>query len=70
MTKDEAIKAMKFGAKVTHRYFTDGEWITMEDNQTIITEEGYTISAALFWKDRTCKTFDTDWSIWGNKEIG
>jgi hypothetical protein len=64
MKKLEAIEAMKSGKKVTHRYFTDGEWITMEGNLTVITEEGYAMSSVEFWKYRQGEAFETGWSIW------
>ena len=66
MTKQEAIEAMKSGAKVTHRFFTPEEWIAMEGKFTIITEEGYAISTTEFWKYRQSAEFQTDWSIWVN----
>lgn len=64
MTKKEANEAMKNGAKVTHRFFTPDEWITMEGKFTIITEEGYAVSTTEFWKYREGEEWETDWSIW------
>lgn len=64
MTKDEAIAAMKAGEKVTHKHFLDTEWITMEGNLTIITEEGYSISTVEFWGYRQSESFNNDWSIY------
>ena len=65
MTKQEAIEAMKAGAKLTHPSFMQHEWITMEGNRTIITEEGYAISDKEFWAYRTGEYFETGWFIWG-----
>jgi hypothetical protein len=65
MTKQEAIEAMKAGAKLTHRSFMQHEWITMEGNLTIVTEEGYAVSAVEFWKYRTYENFNDGWFIWG-----
>jgi hypothetical protein len=67
MTKQEAIEAMKSGAKVTHRYFSPDEWITMKGNLTIIMEDGVSLSTVEFWKYRTGEDFETDWSIWISK---
>jgi hypothetical protein len=64
MSKDEAIEAMINGAKVTHQHFSPDEWITMEGNLTIITEEGYSCDSDEFWRYREGAGFDEDWSIW------
>lgn len=66
MSKEQAIEAMKSGAKVAHRYFSPHEWVTMEGNLTIITEEGYSVSTVEFWKYRHQEEWLTDWSIWSN----
>jgi len=66
MTKSEASEAMKTGAKVTHRYFDPKEWITMNDNLSIVTEEGVTSSTTEFWGWRKSHVWETDWSIWSN----
>jgi len=66
MSKEQAIEAMKAGKKVAHRYFSPHEWITMKGNLTVITEEGYSISTAEFWKYRYQKEYLTDWHIWEN----
>jgi hypothetical protein len=63
MTKDEAIKAMKEGAKVTHRYFLSDEWITMQGN-IIKMEQGQECWASEFWQDRQGESWETDWSIY------
>lgn len=67
MTKLEAIEAMKAGAKVTHRFFEPQEWITMEGNLTIITEEGYACSTVEFWGFRKSVQWERDWSIWSSQ---
>lgn len=65
MTKQEAIEAMKVGAKLTHPSFMQHEWITMEGNLTVITEEGYAVSSVEFWKYRAHENFNDGWFIWG-----
>lgn len=62
MTKQEAIQSMREGNKVTHRYFGNEEWITMEGNR-IITEEGYSIWKDEFFKYRDDITWETDWEV-------
>ena len=64
MEKNEAIQAMKDGKKVTHRYFSEGEWCkSSSDGKEIYTEDGYTHSASEFWSYRETEGFDNGWSI-------
>lgn len=63
MTKEDAIIQMKQGVKVTHRYFTSNEWITMKGNFTIQTEEGYSFPADEFWRYRNDIDWMDGWSI-------
>jgi len=63
MTRPEAIKAMREGKKVTHKYFTREEWAT-QDHGLILLEDGVVCSPAEFWRDRANELFATDWSIW------
>ncbi len=63
ITKDEAIMIMKHGGKVTHEYFSPGEWVTMKNNFTVVTEEGYEISETEFWQYRSNPNFEKGWSI-------
>lgn len=51
MTKEEAIQAMQEGKKVTHQYFSDNEWMTMEGNR-IVLEDGVSCWSHEFWADR------------------
>ncbi len=63
MSKDEAIQAMKEGKKVTHRFFTPTEFITMRSGH-IVDELGYHLNAKQFWSFREHESFETDWSIY------
>ena len=63
MNKQEAIQAMTEGKKVAHRYFANNEWVTMDADGKIVTEEGYKVSHLLFWMDRTDKAWDEDWEV-------
>ena len=62
MTKDEAIEAMIKGEKVTHRHFLSHEWIGMSYG-SIVTDDGFTLSADEFWSLRTHESFLTAWRI-------
>lgn len=62
LTKQQAIEAMREGKKITHRYFSPEEYITIKDNK-IVTEEGYRCSQMEFWAYRTSKEFETGWYL-------
>lgn len=62
MTRPEAIKAMREGKKVTHKYFSPEEWATL-DNSEILLEDGVRCSPAEFWKYRRDPMFDDGWSL-------
>ena len=53
MTREEALQAMIDGEKVTHRFFSDNEYIYMKA-QNIFTEEGYDMGTVHdeFWRMR------------------
>ena len=57
MTKEEAIKAMSEGKKVTHWCFSINEWMTMKDGM-IALEDGVVCPPKEFWQWRT----DTVWN--------
>lgn len=52
MNKQEAILAMQEGKKVTHRYFSTNEWVTMKDGMIVI-EDGVYCPPEVFWQWRT-----------------
>ena len=62
MTKQEAIKAMREGKKVTHRYFAADEWITIIGGK-IFTEDGCSCSQEEFWHYRLTPSFEEDWEL-------
>lgn len=51
MTKEEAIVQMKKGKKITHRYFTSDEWMTIENGMYLL-EDGVRVSEKEFWHYR------------------
>ena len=63
MTKAEAIQAMREGKKVSHKYFSRDEWVTME-NGAIVLEDGVRCSEAMFWLWRSDYWWDTDWKLY------
>ena len=62
MSKDDAIKAMRNGKKVTHPFFTSDEWISMEGNK-IVCEDGCRHNFYEFWSIRTNLGFLAGWEI-------
>lgn len=67
MTKEEAISQMKAGKKLTHRYFTDDEWVkTDETGMIYILEDGVECSPKEFWMWRTDEAWNSDWEIFKN----
>lgn len=62
MTKSEAITAMKNGLKVTHRYFSSDEWMTMQDGR-ILLEDGCKCSPEEFWRWRKDNNWNDGYSL-------
>jgi len=62
MTKQEAITAMQRGEKVTHKYFSPDEWITINDYCQIEDESGYRHEQDSFWLDRG-EPFYSGWEL-------
>ena len=63
MTKEEAIQAMKDGKKVTHNYYSEDEWMTMEGNR-IVLEDGCSCYAYEFWEIRHGFGWNDGYSIY------
>ncbi len=62
MTKQEAISAMLRGEKVTHDYFDDNEWMTMEDGE-IVLEDGVRCEPEEFWNYRQDAMYNDGYSL-------
>lgn len=65
---------MQEGRKLTHRYFTPGEWVTM-GGRGFIFEDGCTCSIEEFWQDRSNNQWNDGWYHYQepdqkNKETG
>lgn len=64
MTKLEAISRMKAGQKLTHRHFTNREWVKSDQSGTVfILEDGVQCSPFEFWRWRTDESWESDWEI-------
>lgn len=51
MTKEEAIKEMKNGKKITHKWFSNNEWMTIDKGQ-ILLQDGVICDYYEFWNGR------------------
>ena len=68
LTKHEAINLMRKGIKVSHEYFSDHEWMTMNLKGEIVTEEGYTHDPSEFWSFRTMEGWNKGYRKWEDKK--
>ena len=66
MDKAEAIQQMKLGKKLTHRYFSDDEWVTIDKHGQILLEDGVTCSQYEFWNHRKQDWWNDGWSLFDN----
>ena len=53
------------GRKITHRYFSPGEWMTMQ-NGMIVLEDGVICSPQEFWKQKTDPVWDDGYKLFNN----
>lgn len=63
MDKQTAISMMMQGKKVTHRYLSPWEWVTMKGRNYLF-EDGVVCTPDMFWFDRQGPNWETDWEIW------
>jgi hypothetical protein len=62
LNKEQALEEMRKGWKLTHGYFTDDEWVTIENNLMVF-EDGVKISVEEFFDIRK-EGFDNGWTKW------
>lgn len=61
MSKEEAIKMMGKGKRMTHIYFSKGEWVTYWQG-SVLFEDNVRMPINQFWADRQLKGFNDGWS--------
>ena len=61
MTKQDAIKLMHSGIKMTHHSFMDEKWLTIKDNK-FLSEDGVKHIMDEFWLYRQDKSWEYGWS--------
>ena len=62
MLKIDAIAKMREGEKITHRFFSPDEWMTIVDNK-IVLEDGITCSFEEFFNSRNTPEWDDGYFI-------
>lgn len=67
MTKVQAKNELKKGKKLTHRFFTKGEWVISKHGMYQF-EDGVHCTPDLFWLDRTGIYWEKDWQHWSESE--
>lgn len=67
MDKAQAIAEMKKGKKLTHKYFTEDEWVTIGVNGQYVLEDGVECSFYEFWRWRQSEAFNSDWEFFISK---
>lgn len=63
LSKEEAIKLMRQGKKITHKNFTHDEWMTIQFGK-IVCEDGCQAAPEEFWRWRTDAVWDNGYSLW------
>lgn len=69
MKKAEAMVLMMEGKKVTHRFFSKDEYITMNKEGFIIDENNYKLDPVEFWHYRTGKDWFDGWELYSTHII-
>lgn len=67
MTKKEAMQALVRGDKVSHDYFSDNEFVFMDENGKIKDEGGYIHDK--FWFLRQNDSWATGWKLYTIKKL-
>lgn len=71
MKKHEAMSAMNEGKKITHLYFSPGEYVCLSEDFPIsgeyLFEDGAKIHASEFWRARPDALWRDDWEIFKEK---
>jgi hypothetical protein len=65
MNKEEALKEMESGKKVTHRYFSSEEYMTMEKGR-IVFEDGARCSVQAFFHYRDQEAWNDGYALFGD----
>ena len=65
MTKDQALRELHNGNKITHRHFSDDEWMMLIGNRCLYAfEDGCLCEPKEFWKWRTDDSWEDGWKLY------
>lgn len=64
MTKEEAIKAMAAGKRVTHRLFSSDEWVRINSDGLYQFEDEVVCHSSEFWKYRDHQHWNAGWFLY------
>ena len=70
MTKTEALRAMKTGAILTHRYFGAKEYIQNNGYGSLLLSGRYTVTNEEFFRIRSDESWNTGWSTYMGEQHG
>lgn len=63
MTKAEILQELANGKKVTHRYFTDNEFLFINEKEFYEFEDGVTQTGEQFWLIHKNEAWLIDWEL-------
>ena len=64
LSKQDMLKLLNKGKKVSHRYFSSNEWMKLDNNGVGFEfEDGYIVSPTAFWRDRSSEQWESGWII-------
>ena len=63
MNKEDMIVALDDGARVTHRYFSNEEWMERKWSRDLVFEDGVVCSEKDFFRIRSDGSWDSGWKV-------
>jgi hypothetical protein len=69
LSKQEALDLMGKGIKVTHHFFSKKEWMTLDKDGKLLTEDGCTRSVDEFYQYRKGKEWEVGYFVFVNRNL-
>lgn len=63
LSRSQAQIAFVERKKISHKYFTDREFICLDENNKMVDEDGNILDKMEFWLLRDTKLFDDGWFV-------
>lgn len=67
MNRNELLKFLRAGHRMTHTYFSKHEWMQLTGPNHLIFEDGVVVTQDEFWNIRKGSAWHTGWSIYVEK---